>query len=138
MEKYGTAGQATGDKKYNACTLHAGELRLRPHTRNISYLLLFYGNNGHVNAPGFYVVRTLTLLFYAQINPQTQHSSYVRLLITTNITSPVYFNHQMVILRGTYLPTYVMPLRRLECLVYNTGNINHLRVGYMLSCVLLS
>ena len=79
---------------------------------------LFHGNNGHVNAPRCYAIRNLTLLFYAQINLQTQHNSYVRLFIKTSITSPIYFNHQVVILRGnvsanipcaiTYLLTYSM------------------------------
>ena len=100
MRKYGTAGQATGDKIIRRMHFACWRTRLRPHTQNISYWLLFHGNNGHVNAPRCYVVGTLTLLFYAQINRQTQHSSYVRLLITTKITSPIYFNHQMVILRG--------------------------------------
>ena len=35
--------------------MHAGYLRLPTDTKNMSYLLLFEGNNGYMNVPMWYV-----------------------------------------------------------------------------------
>jgi hypothetical protein len=35
VEKHCRAGQATDDKSYGACALHAGQLRLQIHTQNM-------------------------------------------------------------------------------------------------------
>jgi len=56
-KKYCRLGQAT-----DASALLAGYLSLQTHTHNMYYLLLFHGNNGQVNAPHYYVLRTLPVL----------------------------------------------------------------------------
>jgi hypothetical protein len=38
------------------------KLRLQTHTQNMSYLLLFHGNNGYVNASQYDLIRTLPCL----------------------------------------------------------------------------
>ena len=50
--------------------------------KNISYLLLFYGNNGFVNPPHCYVIRTLPVLF----NPITVRISRICHLIISPLT----------------------------------------------------
>ena len=56
MEKYCRARQSI---------LHAGCLRLQSHTQNMKYLLRFHCNNGYLNAPECYSIRTLS--FYNEI-----------------------------------------------------------------------
>jgi len=37
--------------QYGSCALHTVYLRLQTHIPNMSYFLLFHGNNGYANAP---------------------------------------------------------------------------------------
>jgi hypothetical protein len=68
MEEYGTARHATeinmvrSRKESFAC--RTTKARIRTHTHNISYLLLFYCSNGYANAPQFYVILTVSILCY--------------------------------------------------------------------------
>ena len=54
--------------QYGSCALHAGYLRLEMKSHNKQYLLLFHCNNGCVNAPQCYVLRTLPA-FYSNVMP---------------------------------------------------------------------
>ena len=58
------------------CVLHAGYQRLQTHTHNVYYVLLFHCNSGCMNAPHFYVVRTLPVLCYIQRNIKPAWSAF--------------------------------------------------------------
>ena len=76
VEKYGGSSGGTNDVTIwhiraacwiskVACThtrTRAGHARTRTHNTNMWYLLLFHSNNGYVNAPQCYVIRTLPVL----------------------------------------------------------------------------
>ena len=59
------SGRPQATVQYGARALHAGKLRLHPSTQNMQYVLLFHCNGGCTNAPQFYAIRTMPVLFYA-------------------------------------------------------------------------
>ena len=52
------------DRRQDACDLQAEYLRLQTHIQNVKYVLFLFCNNGYMNAPQCYTIRTLPLLFY--------------------------------------------------------------------------
>jgi hypothetical protein len=55
VEKYSIAVQDTDNIIIAACALYAGQIKIRTHTRNMLYLMLFHGNSDYANAPQSYV-----------------------------------------------------------------------------------
>ena len=64
VEKYGEDGQTTYDNVIGhmriACWATSAT---NSHTQVVKYSLLFHYRKGHANAPQYYVIRTLTVLF---------------------------------------------------------------------------
>jgi hypothetical protein len=58
VEEHCRAGQATYGN-----VAHAEYLRLQTHTVGMDYSVLMQSNNGCTNAPHYYVIRTLLVLF---------------------------------------------------------------------------
>jgi len=54
------------NKVHKRCDVHDSELRQEKetHTHNIRSFFLFHGNNGYMNAPHCYAVRTLPVIYY--------------------------------------------------------------------------
>ena len=48
--------------QYGAFAVYAGYLRLKTHTHNIYYLLIFHCNNGCTNEPHYYGIPTLLIM----------------------------------------------------------------------------
>jgi hypothetical protein len=67
-----------------AWALHAGYLRLQTHTDNMQYLLLFHGNNGNANAPQYYILHIVHVLFEFSRNlcRQGKHAKLLTLIMS--------------------------------------------------------
>ena len=58
-------------------SLFAGYLRIQTHIHNIQYSLLFHCKNDCTNAPQYYVIRSLPLLFTYANNPKCKMLEFV-------------------------------------------------------------
>jgi hypothetical protein len=74
VEKYGTARQVT-DEKYGRTRFACWITKITDTHSEYVILLLFHGNNGYANAPQFYVIRTLPVLYFIML-PTTEGPGY--------------------------------------------------------------
>ena len=82
MEKYGSAGQATGDYTIRRMRF-ACWISKATDTHSECVILIFHGNNGYVNALQCYVTRTLPI--FVQIRADVAFEIRARHLQNTSV-----------------------------------------------------
>jgi hypothetical protein len=68
-KKYGSSRQATGDNIIQRMRFTCWITKATDTHSEYVILIAFHGSNGYANAPEYYVIRTLALLFYVHAVP---------------------------------------------------------------------